>query len=436
MAITQVRTWTTGSGSLTTQHTLTGPATIEGSLLLLTIMCRDNASLDPVVTDNSGNTWVKAGTFRDAAQSTVQHLFYALDAASITAVTQTVFGADGVSPPSATHTSTLREFRGVLGLSDVESGASLNAVSGNPLPAPGVTVTEDGSLVISAITGGAASRVLAAPTDWNTVPVVSMASMYHWFAWTTDVEAGTVTPVWGFTSGQNTSFGHIVAAFTPDPDFGGPLTVDVGADLTAFAGQIVPLTATVGGGEGTRNYSWSIQSGPAGEADFSTPTGATTSFDTAGVEGTYVLRCTVTDTSGTAYDELTLTVNPRPRVTITGASGWTNVVGAATALAALTDELPETYISTGPNPTNETLTLDVPPIETPVGEFVLPLELSAEGPGGTVTPQIEAGETWVSGSPIFVSGALSYYEASWPVADLGAVEWNQGFKVRLVASTA
>lgn len=224
MPILLAQTWVPSSGTLgATTHTTTGATTAQGSTFLLTVMCRDNTSTVPTVSDAAGNTWIHAGTFRDPAQSVTQHLFYASSTSPIAAVTHVMYGADGVSAPSATHTSTLREFTGVGSLTAAAPLATPSTTSGNPVNGATVTAVQPGSLVVDAVTAGGANRVLTPGAAWTFDRLVSMAQMYHWFSWHVTEAAGPVTPLWTMTSGSSSSYGHVTAVFSPagtvpDPD--------------------------------------------------------------------------------------------------------------------------------------------------------------------------------------------------------------------------
>lgn len=248
MTITPGQVWVPNSGSVSTSHTTTGPATSAGSLLVLTSMCRDNTSTVPVVSDTAGNTWQHAGTFRDPAQSTLQHLFYATDTAPITAVTQVVYAADGSSPPTATHTSTLQEFVGAGGFLLAATSASANVPTGGAANGATVTAPDAGVLVVASATSGVTNRTLTPGADWAEVlPLASMAQMRNWRSWHVTTAAGAVTPPWTLTAGSPTSFGHITAVFSPkasDPD-PGPATMlrRVNADRTLTPVTLAMVTA-------------------------------------------------------------------------------------------------------------------------------------------------------------------------------------------------
>ena len=211
--------WVPSSGSFTvTTHTTSGLTTTQGSTLVLTVMCRDNTSTVPVVSDPAGNTWVLAGTYRDPGQSVVQHLFYAVNAAPITSVAHTMYAADGVTAPTATHSSILREFKGAGGFTVAASLGTPSTAAGGPANGATVTTVQPGSLVVDAVTAGGANRVLTPGAGWVTDRLVSMAQMYHWFTWHVAEVPGPVTPLWTLTSGAASSFGHVTAVFAPATD--------------------------------------------------------------------------------------------------------------------------------------------------------------------------------------------------------------------------
>ena len=228
MAIQLGTTWVPTSGTTATTNTLTnaqgsGAVTQQDSLLVLSIVCRDRESTAPTVTDPAGNTWQAAGTFRDPGQSTVQHMFYALNAAPIDTVTYTIYGVDGVSPPAASHGCRLTEFTGVGGYST--SNVSVSVDVPQLATVDGATVTAPaGALVLAGASAGVTNRTLEIGTGWTLVPgLFSNSQMRNWLAWTVTDTAGDVTPQWTLAAGSSTSVGHITAVFTPandepDPD--------------------------------------------------------------------------------------------------------------------------------------------------------------------------------------------------------------------------
>lgn len=84
------------------------------------------------------------------------------------------------------------------------------------------------------------------------------------------------------------------------------LSVNVTATQTKiYSGQTTGLSITASNVTGTPTYAWSKVSGPAGT--FSNTNTASTVF-TPSATGTFVLRGSVTDTSGTKYKDITITV--------------------------------------------------------------------------------------------------------------------------------
>lgn len=92
-----------------------------------------------------------------------------------------------------------------------------------------------------------------------------------------------------------------------------PPTVYVGPDLTAVVGEPLSLEATVGDDglpTGSIGLQWEAMSAP-GQVVFADSRAATTTA-TFKVEGTYVLRLTVSDGSLHAQDAMTVNVSPAP----------------------------------------------------------------------------------------------------------------------------
>jgi len=116
--------------------------------------------------------------------------------------------------------------------------------------------------------------------------------------------------------------------------------VNAGADLTIT----LPKTATLSGTAGDDGWpegrplavSWSQVSGP-GSVTFTNPSSATT-LASAGVEGTYVLRLTASDSELTASDEVTLTVNaavPPPVAQLTSPADGSRISDRANIIGSV-----------------------------------------------------------------------------------------------------
>ena len=147
-----------------------------------------------------------------------------------------------------------------------------------------------------------------------------------------------------------------------------PLTVDVGADRSLVTGASAALSATASGGAGAKSYAWTVTSGPStATSQFSSTTAATPTFTPSAV-GTYVLRCTVTDASGSANDSVTVTVAAAAAATgtvatVNAAEGWTATGG--TIQTALSDANAGTYVTSAENPTDAVLDVTLQPLAPP-----------------------------------------------------------------------
>lgn len=448
MPITHVRPWYDTAGSATPGHAsgtvvlnnTTVPAG-PGSMLVALVAYRPTAAAETptyTLTDNLGGVWHQAKDSEGnpiivgagGTQSTKYAIFVRLNAGGVTSV------STNVSTPSGGYViSLVHEFAGGP-TTGTPVWVALGEVLASATSWTGRTLTgvPEGSLVLAGASMGVTNRTMASVDPYTLGGTYKGSQTYNVAAWSTAGAGGTVTgPNYALQAGDSaSSLSHLLAAIVGTEGVAA-LVVEAGADQTIFTNESATLTATTTGGEGGKTFLWTIQSGPAGPV-LGNEDAAATTFDPDGTPGTYVLRCTVTDSTGSAYDEATITVSARPRVGITGASGWSTVTGAATPLAALTDDSLASYVETGPNPVNEVLTVDVPSLEAPTGTaFIMPVELSAVGNGGWITPQIAAGSGWVEGFPLYVVGAPDYYELTWPVAALGEVSWESGVQVRLVA---
>lgn len=110
-----------------------------------------------------------------------------------------------------------------------------------------------------------------------------------------------------------TSFDDVTITVKPEPvnavpvaNAGADITITLPVNTAAFDGS------TSSDSDGSiAKYAWTKESGPAGGAIASAATAKTNI--TGLTEGTYVFRLTITDDRGaTAYDEVTITVNPEP----------------------------------------------------------------------------------------------------------------------------
>jgi len=219
------------------------------------------------------------------------------------------------------------------------------------------------------------------------------------------------------------------------------LNVSAGANQNILVGQNASLIGSATGGSGTKTYAWTKTSGPSGS--FGAATSAATTFTPSGGAGTYVLRLTVTDSSGTAYAEMTLTVgaagltaNPASAIS----TGWT-VIGSS-AVVALSDTDDGTYLqATGPS----SLLLDITfgAIQAPAGGQdwtcrVWCQKLTATS--GTIVGRLYNGTTLISTAPsVTIPNTLGPIDCVFPSADIASMPantWLTGPRVTFTVSAA
>ena len=157
--------------------------------------------------------------------------------------------------------------------------------------------------------------------------------------------------------------------------------VDAGVDATIVQNGTFNRTATETNSPTSR--AWTITSGPAGvTAGTVLSTTAALSYVPT-IVGTYVLRYTATNASGTAFDELTLIVTQSPPTVDVGADA-SIAVGNTFTRGASTTQSPDTFawtIQSGPTGVGSTIgttaTLSYAP--TTIGTYVIRLTVSNSG---------------------------------------------------------
>lgn len=212
-------------------------------------------------------------------------------------------------------------------------------------------------------------------------------------------------------------------------------TVDVGADVAVFIIDPIVDCVAVAEGTGTLTYAWTKTSGPFGS--FADATAATTTFSPDGGDGTYVLRCSVTDDFGTGYDEFTVIVTDPDRhslpVAVASDTGWTYVGG--TDVDTLGDEDGGTFALSLANPDGLQLVLDMDALD-PTGDGVdlkllLDIDWYGTGVGASVTAFLYEGEVLRStAAPVSIAeGAIDQdvahsVELLFPAADMADItDW-------------
>jgi len=444
MAWNLTRMWprTTGTPPQTLSYTAAPAA--PGSALVALVGQTQGTAVDPLsvtVSDNLGGAWTQA-TDSDGqpilvggGTSTRFAIFGRLDAGGVTVVT--------VNTSGSSLSAFVAEFSGGP-TSGVPTWVAIGGTTANGLTYPPMTVQAPAnSLVIGGAMLGVTNRTVAADATYTLLPdgdyKTTGKHLVGVYRIVGDAPEAT-GPTWTVAS-SNSSLNTITAALV-----GGeaptPLAVDVGTDQAVGAEDGLPLTATVSGGAGARTYAWTIRSGPEGDAQFVDAIGQSTTFDPSGNPGVYVLRCTVTDSTGTAYDELTVTVLRtlayQPFAALTDTTGWT-VTGAATAAAALSDSDDGSYVTSQDGPTGQVLGGTLPALAVPDQPVVLRGQVRAPAATtGTVVGRLYTGATLRATSteiPVTVGeDTFAQVDVTFPLSTLTAITeaaWQSGVRATL-----
>ncbi len=190
-------------------------------------------------------------------------------------------------------------------------------LGGGPTPTPPIITS------FAPTSGDVGSQVTLFGSRFTGATAVYFNGVAATFTVISDTEIHTVVPA-GATSGplrvttpQGTGFSTNDFTVNPAPPSNQPPSVQAGNDQTVTLPAGASLAAVVND-DGLPNppaaltLQWSMTSGPNGSnVVFGNPTAANTSaaFSLAGV---YVLRLTANDSALSAWDELTVTVNPAP----------------------------------------------------------------------------------------------------------------------------
>lgn len=226
-----------------------------------------------------------------------------------------------------------------------------------------------------------------------------------------------------------------------------PLGINAGSDQAIFTGQVASLSAAASGGAGTKSYAWITVSGPAGT--FGSADAASTTF-TPSAAGVCNLRCTVTDSTGSAYDDVQITVtevtSSASVASVVDSTNWT-VEPSGTALAALTDSDGSTLLRSSSNPTAQALKVQLTPINAPGAGVDLVVQVTCDAitaGSASLTAQLYEGATLrstVSGLTVSAGDnanpVTNVVSVSFPAADVASVtDWTTGLIVNLAFTAA
>jgi len=237
------------------------------------------------------------------------------------------------------------------------------------------------------------------------------------------------TPAATPTNGQGVSVSFLLGTT--------PLAVNAGSDQTIDAAGAAAISATATGGTGSKTYAWTIVSG--GTGTFGSSTAATTTF-TPSAAGTYVLRCTVTDDSGSASDDVTITATARRYLaSIASSTGWTATGG--TVQAVLADTSSATYVTSPGNPTGALIDGTLQPMTPPAAEQPLVVRLRGNKTGastGSIVVKLYDGTTLRATQTVAsVPNSEADMVVTFPAASITAItSWATGVRMTIEATAA
>lgn len=249
----------------------------------------------------------------------------------------------------------------------------------------GQGVTDD----FSAFTGSGTASMSACAVAYDYTPLALGAAIgakvftadqaVGYSAWTVSVKPDNITPI-----------------------------VDAGPNQVVQAGATVTMAGTASDLDGTISstvWSFNAETGDAYPPGGSAPslTGGSTltpTWTAPSVAGDYVLRLRVTDNGGAvtdAYVTVTVTTTSSRPMATTSAGNYSNVGGAASIEAALSDESTSTYAESGAAPSSDTLIVTWRP--SPVGPKTVLYSLECD----SASPTVSAVVSLMQGSTVIAS---------------------------------
>lgn len=439
MAIAFVQEWpleSNGNASETTTND--GPVTSAGNTIIVRVSTRDlTPDIDTItVTDNGGNTYVEVERTQWGA------LYYTTNANPTTAVTAAYFDDQEDPVGTVNNFVTVTEWSGIDTSAPLLDSAQYESPDGMDSTAP--VTPEVGALVFGMLTVPINTRTFTLQgTEYTQLSEFRGQQQNLLGAWKIADDDTPTGPEWDRTEGSATGSFALTAAFKAGEGGSPTVTVDAGADQSIFTGQTANLTATASGGAGTKTYQWTKISGPAGV--FTTPTQASTIFNPTGGVGTYVLRVIVNDDTGSAQDDLTLTVantpSTTPYVSINDSTGWTPNGGSV--VNVLSDNNDATGITSEDNPTAQVLDGVVGSLSAPAEGAAFRARFKVQklsATTGTLTGKLYVGSSLHSTvSDVPIPNNLGYVTLSFPANDLTGItsgDWSAGVRVVIEATAA
>lgn len=444
MPFVPTRAWplvTAGASGFISSNNTSTPAA-AGSALVAVVAARPTTTpaVNPpmTVTDSHGGTWEMSQVAGGESSSTRLAVFVrTTPATGVTSVTATVPGTSQI------HLH-VYEFAGAP--SSLKIGTSNPGVSSDAATYPARTVDAPaGALVIGAGSMGVTNRnLILQGTDYVEIGNHKASGVHSVSAHrVVGASPETTGPAWDLAVGNSSTTLVQVTATIVQGEGPQALAVDVGADRTTQVDAPVQLTAATTGGAGAKTFAWAIVSGPTGGGTFVDPTAATATFDPGSTPGVYEVRCTVTDSSGTASDTLTLTVLRTltflPIADVLDSTGWT--ANGGTVKDVLSDNDDDTGITSGENPTNLVLDVLLAPLAVPDQPLQLRLRPRVlNGGTATVVGRLYTGSTLrATSDPVPIVDTYGQVNITFPLSALTAItatDWEAGVRATFSVTAA
>jgi hypothetical protein len=303
------------------------------------------------VTDNSAgtNVWTKVAASFDATTPATSErrvdLYMCVPTVAITSVTAASVGA--------TATFWVLQAKDYAGALTVRNSAKWFGGAG---PQAGVAAAAGDQLVTGcayAATTGGTDQVTVA--GWTLAGFNNISNVQSDLFELTAASTGTITPSFSISA----TIGVVTAALTASAPTAP--TVDAQPDIYRTGAGSITLSATIRDAAAVTSAVFSLVSGPDAPTVTTTTNNLNTAVTTASatvavIPGTYTFRMTGANAvplQGTGDVKVYVAANTNGDVavySITSSTGYTNVGGAASILAALNDALATTYAETGAAP--------------------------------------------------------------------------------------
>lgn len=301
-----------------------------------------------------------------------------------------------------------------LGTPYVRSASSLTT------PLPGVTVPSGGLGLAFAVERTSTQTSVTAPTGMTEqakyVQSAGGGGSVLIASTATAGATGTETVTYGVAS---TNAAGVMLFLTAA--VGSLPQMSAGPDVTKALGSVVNLT---GSAVGADTVAWTQSDGPD-YPTISSPTSTTASV-TPTVAGVYTFRLTGTNTNGSSYDEMQVTVTTttaKPNGVVVNPGGFTIAGGADSLEDAASDGLDTTWDESGA--ANASITYQLPPMAPSPGLTLTWRGLFSTTPVVSVRLEVLSGSTVVSTHDISPTTSIATSSLTLTSGEVAAItDWN------------